>query len=100
MLNRTIEGQQLPDDAVGRHEVSGAVLGALLGALIGVPLWVSLAVLFMGGFAPLGVMGILGAAKVGVAWGLVLGGYVGLLLKVRQEELAPSIQHRLPTSTR
>lgn len=95
-----MQQDQLPEDTVGNREVAGAVVGALVGAVIGVPLWISLAVLCMGGFAPLGALGILGAAKVGRAWGLVLGGYVGLMLNVRQEELAPSSRHRLPTSTR
>ncbi len=100
MLDSNVQQQQTQEDAVGNHEVSGAIIGALIGALIGVPLWVILAVAFMGGFAPLGAMGIFGAVKVGVAWGLVLGGYLGLMLKVRQEELVPSRHPRLPAATR
>ncbi len=100
MLDRNVQQQKQPEDAVGNHEVSGAIVGALLGALVGVPLWVALAVLFMGGLAPLGAMGVFGAVKVGVAWGLVLGGYVGLMLKVRQEELVPASQRRPPTPAR
>ena len=90
VLDRNVQRRPLADDVVGNHEVSGAITGALIGALIGVPLWVCLAVVFMGGFEPLGAMGIAGAAKVGIAWGLVLGGYVGLMLRVRQEELTPT----------
>ena len=95
MLDRDVQQRRLAEDSVGKAEVYGAVVGALVGALIGVPLWVLFAVLFMGGFAPLGALGILGAVKVGLAWGLVLGGYFGLMLKVRREEPVPSSRKRL-----
>ena len=86
MPDQTIPQRPATEDPVGAREIRGAVVGALVGVALAIPFWVLVAILVTGGVAPLGTMGILGAVKVGVAWGLVLGGYVGLLLTVRQEE--------------
>jgi hypothetical protein len=70
------------------EEMKGAATGFLIGAPVGSLAGIALAALVVGGLPALGVGGIPAAAHVGGIWGIILGGYTGLLARFHQEEEA------------
>jgi hypothetical protein len=74
------------EDIAGTGEMKGTVAGFLIGAPVGSLAGIGLAALVVGGLPALGVGGILAAAHVGAVWGMIYGGYAGLLARVHQEE--------------